>query len=161
MAMDTKVRLDEALLTSVNSAAVTLSEAYAAKGNSALKQASDIFFQSLYVCLGTEGETQIVIQGLVILSSLLQKLANTWCLAKAMKSHFTCLSLQIWRCVPVENKLAPTHKFCARGQQTFENHTEEKHQFSAKRFIVLLSSTHQYGCKWLEYFYVWQKSIKV
>lgn len=44
-------------------------------------------------CLGTEGETQIVIQGLVILSSLLQKLAISWCLAKAMKSHFACLSL--------------------------------------------------------------------
>ena len=44
-------------------------------------------------CLGTEGETQIVIQGLVILSSLLQKLAITWCLAKAMKYHFACLSL--------------------------------------------------------------------
>lgn len=48
-------------------------------------------------------------------------------------------------------------KFCAKGQQTFENHTEEKRSFSAKRFIVLLSAIHQYGCKWLEYFYVWQK----
>ena len=56
MAMDTKIRLDEALLTSVNSATVTLSDAYTAKGNSALKQASDTFFQSLYVCLGTEGD---------------------------------------------------------------------------------------------------------
>ena len=56
MAMDTKIRLDEALLTSVNSAASTLSEAYTAKGNSALKQASDTFFQSLYVCLETEGD---------------------------------------------------------------------------------------------------------
>lgn len=44
-------------------------------------------------CLRTEGETKIAIQGLVILSSLLQKLAITWCPAKAMKSHFACLSL--------------------------------------------------------------------
>ena len=56
MAMDTKLRLDDALLTSVNSAAITLAEAYAAKGQSALKLASDAFFQSLYVCVGTEGD---------------------------------------------------------------------------------------------------------
>ena len=58
MAMDTKIRLDDALLTSVNSAAITLSEAYTAKGESALKQASDAFFQSLYICLETEGKEQ-------------------------------------------------------------------------------------------------------
>ena len=69
-------------------------------------------------CLGTEGETQIVIQRLVILSSLLQKLANAWCLAKAMNSHFACLSLQIWRCVPLENKLAPTHNKILRKRTT-------------------------------------------
>ena len=56
MAMDTKVRLDDALLTSINCAAIALSEAYAAKGESALQIASDAFFQSLYICLGTEGD---------------------------------------------------------------------------------------------------------
>lgn len=115
-------------------------------------------------CFGTEGETKIATQGFVISSFLLQNISFHLVSGQGHEVPL-CLPFVInLEMCSSGKQIGHRHiiKCCAEGQQTFKNLTEgEKHTSLLSKDSSCFSEVYQYECKWLEYFYVWQKSIRV
>lgn len=79
-------------------------------------------------CFETEGAAKIASQGPVISSSLLQEIRSSLVSSQVpplLAFHFEFGDALLWK----TNWHRHVIKFCAKGQQTFKNHPEEKQQF--------------------------------